>query len=184
VRFDALHLREVLVNLLTNAVRYASGTPGSIRLYVVADARAAMELHVQDDGPGITPEVRAHLFEPFYTTSSKGTGLGLYLARELCLNNSATMLDYEYRFDASASACTRRAAGLSSRSRPRHSPEARAQQERQHMSSPRVLVVDDEADLRELLEITLVKMGLDVDSAGHAGPGARAACRATSTRWC
>jgi two-component system sensor histidine kinase PilS (NtrC family) len=55
-----------------------------------------MELHVQDDGPGITPEVRAHLFEPFYTTSSKGTGLGLYLARELCLNNGA-MLDYEYR---------------------------------------------------------------------------------------
>jgi two-component system sensor histidine kinase PilS (NtrC family) len=42
--------------------------------------------------------VRAHLFEPFYTTSSKGTGLGLYLARELCLNNGA-MLDYEYRLE-------------------------------------------------------------------------------------
>jgi two-component system sensor histidine kinase PilS (NtrC family) len=99
VRFDALHLREVLVNLLNNSVRYASLTPGSIRLYVLADAAGRMEMHVQDDGPGITPEVRAHLFEPFYTTSSKGTGLGLYLARELCLNNSAT-LDYEYRFDA------------------------------------------------------------------------------------
>ena len=45
--------------------------------------------------------MRAHLFEPFYTTSSKGTGLGLYLARELCLNNGA-MLDYEYRADDSA----------------------------------------------------------------------------------
>lgn len=99
VRFDALHLREVLVNLLTNAVRYASNKPGSIRVYVVTDAAGRMELHVQDDGPGITPEVRSHLFEPFYTTSSKGTGLGLYLARELCLNNGAT-LDYEYRFDA------------------------------------------------------------------------------------
>jgi two-component system sensor histidine kinase PilS (NtrC family) len=99
VRFDALHLREVVVNLLTNSVRYASGTAGSIRLYVVTDTAGRMELHVQDDGPGITPEVRAHLFEPFYTTSSKGTGLGLYLARELCLNNDA-MLDYEYRFDA------------------------------------------------------------------------------------
>ena len=99
VRFDALHLREVLVNLLTNAVRYASGSAGSIRMYVVTDAAGRMELHVQDDGPGITPEVRSHLFEPFYTTSSKGTGLGLYLARELCLNNEA-MLDYEYRFDA------------------------------------------------------------------------------------
>lgn len=101
VRFDALHLREVVVNLLTNAIRYASATPGSIRLFVVTDSPGRMELHVQDDGPGISPEVRAHLFEPFYTTSSKGTGLGLYLARELCLNNDA-MLDYEYRFDPGA----------------------------------------------------------------------------------
>jgi two-component system sensor histidine kinase PilS (NtrC family) len=98
VRFDALHLREVLLNLLGNAVRYASRRPASIRIFTVRDATGGMELHVQDDGPGITPEVRAHLFEPFYTTSSKGTGLGLYLARELCLNNEA-MLDYEYRFD-------------------------------------------------------------------------------------
>jgi two-component system sensor histidine kinase PilS (NtrC family) len=98
VRFDALHLREVVLNLLTNAVRYASGGPASIRLDLVRDKAQRLELHVQDDGPGISPEVRAHLFEPFYTTSSKGTGLGLYLARELCLNNEAR-LDYEYRFD-------------------------------------------------------------------------------------
>jgi two-component system sensor histidine kinase PilS (NtrC family) len=98
VRFDALHLREVVLNLLNNAVRYASGGPGSIRLDAVRDSAQRLELHVQDDGPGISPEVRAHLFEPFYTTSSKGTGLGLYLARELCLNNEAR-LDYEYRFD-------------------------------------------------------------------------------------
>ncbi|MGZ3184239.1 MAG: sensor histidine kinase [Telluria sp.] len=98
VRFDPLHLREVVVNLLNNAVRYASGTPGCIRIEVLTDRAGRRELHVQDDGPGITPEVRAHLFEPFYTTSSKGTGLGLYLARELCLNNDAS-LDYEYRFE-------------------------------------------------------------------------------------
>jgi two-component system sensor histidine kinase PilS (NtrC family) len=101
VRFDGLHLREVLVNLLGNAIRYASGKPASIRLFPVLDATGRVELHVQDDGPGITAEVRAHLFEPFYTTSSKGTGLGLYLARELCLNNGA-MLDYEYRVDGPA----------------------------------------------------------------------------------
>nr|WP_315259931.1 ATP-binding protein [uncultured Duganella sp.] len=103
VRFDALHLREVLLNLLGNAVRYASGGPASIRLNVAADTAQRLELHVQDDGPGITPEVRAHLFEPFYTTSSKGTGLGLYLARELCLNNEAR-LDYEYRFNSEGGA--------------------------------------------------------------------------------
>lgn len=103
VRFDPLHLREVVLNLLNNAVRYASGGPASIRLFVVTDKARRMELHVQDDGPGISPEVRAHLFEPFYTTSSKGTGLGLYLARELCLNNEA-MLDYEYRFGSEVNA--------------------------------------------------------------------------------
>lgn len=100
VRFDPLHLREVVVNLLSNALRYASGDDGSIRIQVVAAKAKRLELHVQDDGPPIKPEVRAHLFEPFYTTSSKGTGLGLYLARELCLNNNA-MLDYEYRVEAS-----------------------------------------------------------------------------------
>ncbi|WP_338766959.1 ATP-binding protein [Massilia sp. METH4] len=98
VRFDPVHLRAVLLNLLGNAIRYASRQPSSIRLFVVGVQGRSAELHVQDDGPGISTEVRAHLFEPFYTTSSKGTGLGLYLARELCLNNDA-MLDYEYRFD-------------------------------------------------------------------------------------
>lgn len=98
VIFDPLHLREVVVNLLSNAVRYASKHPGSIHLQIVSNAACGLELHVQDDGPTISEEIRAHLFEPFYTTSSKGTGLGLYLARELCLNNGA-MLDYEYRLD-------------------------------------------------------------------------------------
>ncbi len=96
--FDLGHLREVVVNLLSNAVRYASGKPGSIRLYAKINASNRYELHILDDGPGIPPAVRSHLFEPFYTTSSKGTGLGLYMARELCLNNQA-LLDYEYRND-------------------------------------------------------------------------------------
>ena len=99
VHFDSLHLREVVINLLANAVRYASGKPGSIRIRAVRATPGRLELHVKDDGPSITPEVRAHLFEPFYTTSSKGTGLGLYLARELCLNNGA-LLDYEFHRDS------------------------------------------------------------------------------------
>jgi two-component system sensor histidine kinase PilS (NtrC family) len=98
VAFDPGHLREVIVNLLSNALRYASGAPGSIRISPRINTMQRQELHIQDDGPGIEPAVRAHLFEPFYTTSSKGTGLGLYMARELCLNNNA-LLDYEYRND-------------------------------------------------------------------------------------
>ncbi|WP_230411409.1 sensor histidine kinase [Collimonas humicola] len=98
VWFDPLHLREVVTNLLSNAVRYASGRPGGMRLHIMSSVAGRLELHVQDDGEPISPAVRAHLFEPFYTTSSKGTGLGLFLARELCLNNGA-LLDYEYRHD-------------------------------------------------------------------------------------
>ena len=108
--FDGLHLQEVLLNLLSNALRYASGLPASIRIDIVPVSASRLELHVQDDGASITPEVRAHLFEPFYTTSSKGTGLGLYLARELCLNNGA-VLDYEYRTNASDIASGRTADG-------------------------------------------------------------------------
>lgn len=96
--FDPGHLHEVITNLLSNAVRYASGKPGCIRLIIKISSGNRRELHIQDDGPGISAMVRSHLFEPFYTTSSKGTGLGLYMARELCLNNHA-VLDYEYRND-------------------------------------------------------------------------------------
>lgn len=96
--FDPGHLHEVITNLLSNAVRYASGQPGCIRLIIKISSGNRRELHIQDDGPGISAMVRSHLFEPFYTTSSKGTGLGLYMARELCLNNHA-VLDYEYRND-------------------------------------------------------------------------------------
>lgn len=98
VRFDPDHLHEVITNLLSNAVRYASGKPHCIRLVMKISSSGRRELHIQDDGPGISATVRSHLFEPFYTTSSKGTGLGLYMARELCLNNHA-VLDYEYRND-------------------------------------------------------------------------------------
>jgi len=83
LRFDPLHLREIILNLLTNALRYASGKPASIRLLLMPAIGHRAELHVQDDGPQMTSTVRAHLFEPFYTTSSKGTGL-VCILRESC----------------------------------------------------------------------------------------------------
>jgi two-component system sensor histidine kinase PilS (NtrC family) len=119
IHFNGEHLRQVLVNLLSNAVRYASGREGTVTLtaHVLSNARSLnatalsldapgqergedsqamierIELVVQDDGPGIDSATRANLFEPFFTTHHRGTGLGLYLARELCLANNAT-LDY------------------------------------------------------------------------------------------
>lgn len=101
IQFDPSHLREVVTNLLSNAIRYASGKPGSVRLIPQVTLTGRYELHIQDDGAPIPYEVRAHLFEPFYTTSRMGTGLGLYMARELCLNNHS-LLDYEYRGEEKA----------------------------------------------------------------------------------
>jgi two-component system sensor histidine kinase PilS (NtrC family) len=86
VKFERSHLRQVLFNLLDNALRYASGAEGAVRVFV--DERgAAPVLWVIDDGPGVAESVRASLFEPFNTTHVAGTGLGLYIAREFCLAN-------------------------------------------------------------------------------------------------
>jgi two-component system sensor histidine kinase PilS (NtrC family) len=48
-------------------------------------------LHVVDDGPGVPEAVRTQVFEPFFTTHTQGTGLGLFIARELCVANGASL---------------------------------------------------------------------------------------------
>lgn len=94
VRFDRSHLNQVMWNLCRNALRHCRGLPGSICVRVDRGARPdKIKLSVIDDGPGVAPEYRAHLFEPFFTTVASGTGLGLYIAREVCEANDAT-LDY------------------------------------------------------------------------------------------
>jgi two-component system sensor histidine kinase PilS (NtrC family) len=92
IRFDRGHLHQVLWNLLRNAARHATGAPGSVRLAVRVLVNR-VELNVIDDGEGVSKENQGQLFEPFFTTYSSGTGLGLYLARELCAANGAA-LDY------------------------------------------------------------------------------------------
>lgn len=88
--FDSGHLEQILWNLLRNAWRYCLRKPGSIQVRLnVGSGR--VEIEVINDGPGITPEVQAHLFEPFYTTDNQGTGLGLYIARELAEANHALL---------------------------------------------------------------------------------------------
>ena len=94
VRFDPEHLRRVLVNLLDNAHRHASAAPGAIQLQLEAVDELRVQLVVASDSPPIAPEVERHLFEPFFSTRSRGTGLGLYICRELCERYGASI---EYR---------------------------------------------------------------------------------------
>jgi two-component system sensor histidine kinase PilS (NtrC family) len=96
VLFDAEHLRRVLVNLLDNALRHASQSPGAIRLRLDSRHEAQAFLSLASDGPPIPPDVEPYLFEPFFSTRSRGTGLGLYICRELCERYGAT-IDYRLR---------------------------------------------------------------------------------------
>jgi two-component system sensor histidine kinase PilS (NtrC family) len=91
VAFDENQLRQVVVNLLDNALRYASDHVGAVRLTTRFQDAGRLELWIEDDGPGVPQADRVQLFEPFHTTHPQGTGLGLYLAREFCLNNDADL---------------------------------------------------------------------------------------------
>jgi two-component system sensor histidine kinase PilS (NtrC family) len=94
IRMDPSHLRQVMWNLCDNAVKYASETGG-----IMVELRAGYTqrtnqpyLEVLDRGHGVDPQTADKIFEPFYTDRSGGTGLGLYISRELCELNRATLV--------------------------------------------------------------------------------------------
>ena len=93
-RMDRSHLRQVLWNLCDNAVKYASET-GGILVEVKAgrmQGRGRPYIEVLDSGRGVDKSTADKIFEPFYTARSGGTGLGLYISRELCELNHATLV--------------------------------------------------------------------------------------------
>ncbi len=91
---DVRHLQQMLTVLIQNSLNYGRlpGEPARVRVRIFqSEGRPAID--VLDRGPGIPEGVASQLFRPFYTTSEHGTGLGLYIARELARANQAT-LDY------------------------------------------------------------------------------------------
>jgi two-component system sensor histidine kinase PilS (NtrC family) len=98
--FDPGQLRQVLFNLVGNALRYASQRTGAVLVEWRRGRSGRPELRVCDDGPGLAGDILEHAFEPFFTTGARGTGLGLHLAREICLRNRAE-LRYEPEEDES-----------------------------------------------------------------------------------
>ena len=93
VRADASQLHQVLWNLCHNAIQHGGrDAPPSLEIRGGLDKDFGTPyLDIIDDGPGIAPEVAEHIFEPFFTTTEQGTGLGLYIARELCESNQARL---------------------------------------------------------------------------------------------
>jgi two-component system sensor histidine kinase PilS (NtrC family) len=89
IRFDPSQLQQVLWNLASNAIRYGMASKKQPLKVSVNQSNQRTRLQVIDHGPGISELEQGFLFEPFHTTSAKGTGLGLYLVKELCEANQA-----------------------------------------------------------------------------------------------
>jgi two-component system sensor histidine kinase PilS (NtrC family) len=95
-RIDPQQLTQVLTNLVQNGLRYSARKHGKGQVWLSLsrdEATTLPVLEIVDDGDGVPAEEQEHLFEPFFTTENKGTGLGLYISRELCESNRAR-LDY------------------------------------------------------------------------------------------
>lgn len=99
LKVSSSQLERILTNLIDNGLRYSEKATGEATLAVKAGLKSGADgslqpfIRVIDQGPGLSEEEESHLFEPFHTTESTGTGLGLYISKELCEANQAT-LDY------------------------------------------------------------------------------------------
>jgi two-component system, NtrC family, sensor histidine kinase PilS len=93
-RMDPTHLHQIVWNLCDNAVKYASAAAGAIAVELSCgflEASRRPYVDVADRGPGVDPSKVEQIFEPFYTGQTTGTGLGLYISRELAERNGATL---------------------------------------------------------------------------------------------
>ncbi|MBV8619787.1 MAG: PAS domain-containing sensor histidine kinase [Curvibacter sp.] len=94
VAFDADHLRRVLVNLLDNAQRYMGPHGDSLQVSTRVGSQGLASVQVWSDGQPMEPSVQRHLFEPFFSSESRSSGLGLYICRQLCERHGAS-IDYQ-----------------------------------------------------------------------------------------
>lgn len=94
VYIDPNHLHQILWNICKNAKKYGKTNQSQLKIQFIAkidENNSSSNLDIIDQGPGVKKEHETQLFEPFFTTSDSGTGLGLYLSRELCKNNGGDL---------------------------------------------------------------------------------------------
>src|SRR5690606_39047739 len=94
VKMDQTHLSQVLTNLLDNGLRYSHQHTGVAKVLLkVSKSRNddISYLEVIDYGPGISNDRLPYVFDPFFTTEERGSGLGLYISKELCEINQASL---------------------------------------------------------------------------------------------
>lgn len=91
VRFDNEHLRRVLVNLLDNARRYTEESADAIQIYIQALDSQQATVSIWSNAAPMDQSVERHLFEPFFSSDSRSSGLGLYICRQLCERHEASL---------------------------------------------------------------------------------------------
>jgi adenylate cyclase len=172
---DPMRLRQILLNLLSNACKFTKQGEVKLRVKKVVDGRNWIEVAVADTGIGMTPEQQAKLFEEFTQADSStarqygGTGLGLAITRKLArmMGGDVTVTSepgkgsvFTVRLPGSADSQARSATGSDGRRSP---------------TADRVLVIDDDATARELIADHLKAEGFSVVTAAGGVQGLKLA---------
>ena len=93
-KIDPVHLSQVLSNLIDNGIRYSKIATGIAKVVIrvgISNNGDTPFIEVIDDGKGIAADKINQIYDPFYTSDEKGSGLGLYISKELCEINQATL---------------------------------------------------------------------------------------------
>jgi two-component system sensor histidine kinase PilS (NtrC family) len=101
INFDSGHLHQILWNLCQNGIRYAHPERHPVIRIVALQRDNEISIDVIDTGRGVDKELLGQLFEPFFTTESSGTGLGLYISKTLANSNNATLAYHPTEGDTS-----------------------------------------------------------------------------------
>lgn len=168
VKGDEQHLRQVLLNLLGNAVKYTDQGRVSIRVRIFDDQ---FSFEVSDTGPGISPEDQGRLFQPFYQTEvgvnkGEGTGLGLVISRECARLMNGDLNLVSQLGEGSCFSLRIPLIPVSppiASANPQRPPVvALAKTKNQSAEALRILVVDDKEDNCELVRQILLLLGIKV----------------------
>lgn len=167
VRGDAHQIAQVVINLVTNADQAIrdSGTGDRVRISARLDDRQGMvEITVADNGPGIPDAIQGRIFDPLYTTKpvGSGTGIGLALCHRIVTAHSGQIRVLPDRGTGAVFVVRLPV------TRGDVLPEGADAQSRAGASRGRILVVDDEEDVVDLIREVLVRAGFDVDTAASA----------------
>ncbi len=101
IKFDSGHLAQILTNLLTNA-RVHGDEAKNVMIKIITDENLTPGIEIADQGPGIPVEILDQIFEPFYTTSHEGSGLGLYIVGQLCELNNASITAHPNQYNGTS----------------------------------------------------------------------------------